>query len=90
MTSTPWEAKTVSKPAADLPSRSRMRDLTAPGSPSCRCPLTWRACWVTRAASGAAVHPARWTRREPSSMKKGAHRRTVSTVKKSQATMYSR
>ena len=46
------------------------------------------AYWVTQAESGLAVMPARWTRREPSSMKKKTYRvfnQNVSTVKKSQA-----
>ena len=49
-----------------------------------------RACWVTQAALGLAVTPARWTRRVPSSMKNNTYSRrsqTVSTVKKSQATI---
>jgi hypothetical protein len=33
-------------------------------------PGNWRACCVTQLPVGLAVHPARWTRRLPSSMKK--------------------
>ena len=59
-----------------------------PRSPSTRRRL--RACWVTQAQSGWAVTPAKWTRRVSSSMKNSTysrHSHTVSTVKKSQATI---
>jgi hypothetical protein len=49
-----------------------------------------RACWVTHAPGGLAVTPARWTRRVCSWMKNSTYsrcRNTVSTVRKSQATM---
>jgi hypothetical protein len=47
-------------------------------------------CWVTQAPSGLAVTPARWTSRVSSSMKNSTYSlrsQTVSTVKKSQATI---
>jgi DNA-binding transcriptional LysR family regulator len=50
----------------------------------------WRACWATQAPVGLAVQPATWTRRLSSSMKKSTYNRsraTVSTVKKSTASM---
>src|SRR6266516_4807316 len=50
----------------------------------------WRACWVTQPPLGFAVQPARCTRRLESSMKKSTYSRcsrTVSTVKKSTASM---
>jgi hypothetical protein len=49
-----------------------------------------RACWMTHSPLGFAVQPARCTRRLPSSMKKSTYSRcsrTVSTVKKSTASM---
>jgi hypothetical protein len=49
-----------------------------------------RACWVTQRPSGLAVTPVRCTRRVSSSMKNSTYNRrshTVSTVKKSQATI---
>ena len=58
----PSAAKTASKEAVNLASRSRMRNVTA---------FAWsassierlRACWVTHAATGLAVMPAIRTRR---------------------------
>jgi hypothetical protein len=47
-----------------------------------------RACWVTQAALGLAVTPARWTRRVSSSMRNSTysrHRQMVSTVNRSHA-----
>ncbi len=39
-------------------------------TPSCICQLSCRACWVTQAATGCAVQPAKRTRRARNSMKK--------------------
>jgi hypothetical protein len=53
-------------------------------------PTRLRACWVTQAGFGFDVTPPRYTWREPISMKKSRYRRrkkTVSTVRRSQATM---
>ena len=70
-----------------MASRSWMRKRgDAPASCSVQARL--RACWVTQAAVGWAVQPARWTRRVPTSRKNRACRvlrKSVSTVKKSQA-----
>jgi hypothetical protein len=52
--------------------------------------MMFRACWVAHSPVGFAVMPARYTCRVASSMKTSAYRRpnsTVSTVKKSQATI---
>ena len=85
----PRERNTSSKLRANFASRSRMRNRTCrPRSPSTSRRL--RACWVTQAPSGLAVTPARCTRRVSSSMKNSTYSRrsqTVSTVKKSQATI---
>ncbi len=62
-------ANTVSKLAGNVVSRSWMRKRLGT-APSWICQLRWRACWVTPAAVGFTVQPARWTRRVPSSMKK--------------------
>ena len=51
------------------PETLEQRNLTAPGWLSCSCQLNCRAYWATKAASGVAVQPARWTRRVPSAMK---------------------
>ena len=70
------------------PGRGAGSAAAGPRSPSTSSRL--RACWVTQAPSGLAVTPARWTRRVSSSMKNSTYSRrsqTVSTVKKSQATI---
>ncbi len=81
------DRKTSSKPVTNLLSRSWIRSfgrrLAWPSSQ-----LRLRACWVTQAAVGRSVQPARKTRREASSMKNNTYscfNQTVSTVKKSQA-----
>jgi hypothetical protein len=64
----------------------RLRVIGFARSPSVQA--TCRACCVTRSAFGCAVHPARCTRRLPTSIKKRTYNRwsqTVSTVKKSTA-----
>jgi hypothetical protein len=61
-----------------------------PSSSFAECHQQVRACWVTQAPFGWAVTPARWTRRVANSMKNSTYSRcshTVSTVKKSQATI---
>jgi len=82
-TSAPAEQNTSSNPQQNFASRSRIRKRTRrPRSPSTRSRL--RACWVTQAALGLRVTPARWTRRVSGSMKNSTysrHSETVLTVK---------
>jgi hypothetical protein len=58
----PSAAKTASKEAVNLASRSRMRNLTAFVS-SARSIERLRACWATQSAAGLAITPAIRTRR---------------------------
>ena len=85
----PRFAKTASKSRVNLLSRSRTRKRAGVDrSPSVQ--VNCRACWLTQAPLGVAVQPARCTRRLSSSMKKSTDSRcsrTVSTVKKSTASM---
>jgi hypothetical protein len=64
----PWAAKTASKAGGILASRSRSRSVGRIPAAS-KSPVTFRACWVTQAAVGCAVHPARSTRRVQTWMK---------------------
>jgi hypothetical protein len=85
----PTAVNTASKAAANLVSRSRIRNLKSSAWPS-RVIRRLRACWVTHSPVGWAVIPARCTRRVPCSMKNSTCRRrrnTVSTWKKSAARM---
>src|SRR6266511_3467811 len=84
-TAIPSVRNTSSKGPENLASRSRSRTCF-----SSRLPVIgrFRACWVTQAESGRLVVPATWTRLVESSMKnrtQSVFRKTVSTVKKSQA-----
>jgi hypothetical protein len=82
-TSAPSERKTSSKARQNFPSRSRGTKRTRRPCSS-KASSRLRACWVTQAALGLAVTPARWTRRVSSSMKNSTYSRrshTVSTVK---------
>jgi hypothetical protein len=62
MTLVPSAAKTASKEAVNLVSRSRMRNLTASAC-SARSIERLRACWVTQLATGLVVMPGIRTRR---------------------------
>jgi hypothetical protein len=88
-TSAPSERSTSSKLRENFASQScSTKRARRPCSPSTRSRL--RACWVTHWPFGLAVTPARWTRRVSRSMKNSTYSRrsqTVSTVKKSQATI---
>ena len=64
-------AKIASKSRLNLLSRSRIRKRSGVER-SAIVHANWRACWATQAPVGLAVQPATWTRRLPSSMKKGA------------------
>src|SRR6266511_3038859 len=89
MTSVPVERHTSSNALVNLASRSRIRNLHAV-APSPRPTTMFRACWATHHPVGCGVTPARCTRRLPSSIKNRTYnrrRKTVSTVKKSQARM---
>jgi hypothetical protein len=59
--STPSDRKTPSKPPPYFASRSWTRNRTGLDRSSRRIERL-RACWVTHAESGRAVHPATWTR----------------------------
>jgi hypothetical protein len=89
MVSAPIEANTLSKLVVKLVSRSEMRNRTR--LPVCASSAQkLRATWVTQGPLGLAVTPRRWTTRRSSSMtNRTEYRRskTVSTVKKSVATM---
>jgi hypothetical protein len=69
MMSTPSARKTPSKPPPYLASRSWIRNRTGLDRSSQHIERL-RACWVTQAESGRAVHPATWTRLVEISMKK--------------------
>ena len=95
MISTSSEVKTVSKAAGNLASRSWIRKRAgtlASWSAQLNCRASPEGYPVTQALVGFAVQPARWTRRLPSSMKNNTYsvfNQAVSTVKKSQATIWS-
>jgi hypothetical protein len=89
MTRMPSERNTSSKLGVNLLSRSRTRKHSG-CSRSASVITRLRACWVTQRSCGFAVTPPRCTRRLASSMKKSTYSRrsqTVSTVRKSQATI---
>src|SRR5439155_13764673 len=87
--SIPAAANTASNAAVNLLSRSRIRNRN-PSTRSSRSITRFRAAWATHWPVGCAVIPARWTRRPCSSTTNSTYSRlspTVSTVKKSQASM---
>src|SRR6266540_2818665 len=89
MTWVPSEANTSSKARVNLLSRSRIRNRGV-AVPAGRSIESSRARWTTQSPFGWRVTPARRTCRVPSSMKNSTYsvvRHTVSTVKKSVATM---
>jgi hypothetical protein len=82
-------AEHVVEPAAELRVTIANKE-THPASSFLEDKQQVAACWVTQVPLGLAVTPARWTRRVSSSMKNSTYNRrtqTVSTVKKSQATI---
>ncbi len=85
----PSDRKTLSKPAVNFVSRSRIRKRIGEAR-SVSTSITFRACWVTHSPVGRAVIPATCTILVPSSMKTrtwSLRENTVSTVRKSHATM---